>query len=76
MGTLIAGTHNFFIDARRNGSGAGATAYNYGDSNNYKHASGNWLIQCTAGDYISIFVGGGGGYYGEGYQGATFELVG
>jgi len=76
MGTLIAGYHNFFIDVRRNGSGVGATAYNYGDSNNYKHASGNWLVQCTAGDYISIFVGGGGGYYGDGYQGATFELVG
>ena len=76
MGYLLAGNLNFYVVATKNGSAAGATAYNYGDQNDYKHASGNWLIQCVAGDYISITVGGGSGYYGDGYQGATFQLVG
>jgi len=76
MGTLIAGNWNFFVSIRKNGNQQGGTAYNYGTSENYKHASGNWLITCAAGDYVSIWGGGNGGYYGDGYAGATFELIG
>lgn len=76
MGTLVEGNYNFFVTVRKNGVQQGATAYNYGTPTDYKHASGNWLVSCAAGDYLSIFAGGGAGYYGEGFQGATFELVG
>jgi hypothetical protein len=76
MGTLVAGSANFFVSIRKNGNQQGGTAYNYGTSDDYKHASGNWLITCAAGDYVSIWAGGGNGYYGDGYAGATFELVG
>jgi hypothetical protein len=76
MGQHISGDNQFFVTARKNGSEQGAIAYNYGGPSDYKHASGNWLVSCAAGDYLSIFVGGTSGYYGNGYQGATFELVG
>lgn len=76
MGTLVAGTNNFFLVAQKNGANASGTAYNYGNSEDYKHVSGSWLITCNAGDYLSVSAGGGGGYYGDGYAGATFELLG
>lgn len=76
MGTLISGSYNFYVRPKRNSSIIGATAYNYGDGNNYKHASGNWIVLCNAGDYLNIEAGGGAGYYGDGYAGVTFEFLG
>jgi hypothetical protein len=76
MGQLVSPETNFFVTVRKNGSGTGGTAYNYGSSTDYKHASGNWLVTCAANDFLSIYAGGGGGYYGDGYAGVTFELIG
>jgi len=56
--------------ARHNGSQIGAAAYNWGDG--YVHISGNWMINASAGDALSVYMSSCLG----GYGGLTIELIG
>ena len=56
--------------ARHNGSQIGGAAYNYGDG--YVHISGNWMINASAGDALSVYMSSCLG----GYGGLTIELIG
>jgi hypothetical protein len=56
--------------ARHNGSQIGGAAYNWGDG--YVHISGNWMINASTGDALSVYMSSCLG----GYGGLTIELIG